>query len=390
MQTQTQKNSCYFCNLNKDINIESKKQYNFDISKNYLIKGDNLDVLYSMQDTYKNKIKLIYIDPPYNTKTKRNYKDNFFNHENWLNFMYPRLILARDLLRDDGIIFVSIDDNEQAQLKILLDDIFDSNNFIAQIVWEKRLGSQNIVKYISTNHEYILIYRKNKKAENFNKLKINRTRKNYIYKDEKGFYVKNTLSLNKPNKKDCFVYPVLSSEGKGVYPPKSRGWLLKEETYKNLVKNNQIIYSGNTDRPMIKKYVSENFNDEGLFCTSIWDALKRVKAGYNAEATIHLKDFFDGETVTSFPKSLKLLKTILSLINTKDDDIILDFFAGSGSTGHAVIEKNLEDKINRKFILIQNDEKSMHKDYSTIFDVCNERLKRVYKKNNIEIDYEVL
>ena len=145
---QTQKNSCYFCNLNKDINVENNKQYNFDISKNYLIKGDNLDVLHSMQDVYKNKIKLIYIDPPYNTKAKRNYKDKF-THQEYLDFMYTRIALARELLRDDGIIFVSIDDNEQAQLKILMDDIFGSNNFIGQIVWEKRVGSQNVIKYIS-------------------------------------------------------------------------------------------------------------------------------------------------------------------------------------------------------------------------------------------------
>ena len=146
--------TCYFCNLNKDINVENNKQYNFDISKNYLIKGDNLDVLHSMQDVYKNKIKLIYIDPPYNTKAKRNYKDKF-THQEYLDFMYPRIALARELLRDDGIIFVSIDDNEQAQLKILMDGIFGSNNFIGQVVWERSFASKNIEEFISTNHEYI-------------------------------------------------------------------------------------------------------------------------------------------------------------------------------------------------------------------------------------------
>jgi adenine-specific DNA-methyltransferase len=421
--------TCYFCNLNKDINIENKKQYNFDISKNYLIKGDNLDVLYAMQDVYKNKVKLIYIDPPYNTKTKRNYKDRF-THQEYLDFMYPRIVLARELLSDDGIIFVSIDDNEQAYLKVLMDEIFGRDNFIGQVVWESAV-TKNDEKYISRNHEYILVYKKSEALEKLNGLP--RTEKqNKMYKnpdnDPRGRWIPDNFTCCSKG----YRYEITTPTGRKYYPEKTRDWRYSETKYKELLADNRVWFGkdGN-NKPTYKRFLSEVQNY--LVCPSIWQVTNGVKktleqlekfqdivsksddtkinniitkikeiqleeftsnvgnADVGMSGTKELQSLFNGEKVFNFPKGTRLIKHMLQIATKpEDDDIILDFFAGSGTTGHAVLEKNLEDKGNRKFILIQNDEKSIHKDYSTIFDVCNERLKRVYKKNNIEIDYEVL
>ena len=383
--------TCYFCNLKKEINVENKKQYNFDISKNYLIKADNLDVLYAMQDVYKNKIKLIYIDPPYNTKIKRNYKDNFLNHENWLNFMYPRIALARELLRDDGIIFVSIDDNEQAQLKILMDGIFGSNNFIGQVVWERSFASKNIEKFISTNHEYILIYKKSEALEKLNGLpRVEKQLKFYnnLDNDPRGRWCRILFTVMGNGNR----YEITNPAGKKCIPPSGTGWRYNEKKYKELLEDNRVWFGKDgTGTPYYKKFLSEV--SDNVVCPSIWQCRKDDdnSVGHTYEATVKLRELFNGEKVFDFPKGTRLIKHMLQIATKpEDNDIILDFFAGSGTTGHAVLEKNLEDKGNRKFILIQNDEKSIHKDYNSIFDVCNERLKRAYKQNNLEIDYEVL
>ncbi len=393
--------NCIFCNFNKNTQTPKNLNINLDLDKNYLIKGDNLDVLHSIQKTHKEKIKLIYIDPPYNTKSKKQYKDKF-THEKWLEFMYPRLVLARDLLRDDGIIFISIDDNEQAQLKILMDDIFCSNNFIGQVVWESAV-TKNDEKYISKNHEYILVYRK---SENLQKLNgLTRTEKqNKAYKnrdnDPRGVWMSDNFTCCSKG----YRYEIITPTGKKYYPSKTRDWRCSEKKYKELLADNRVWFGkdGN-NKPTYKRFLNEV--QDYLVCPSIWQSTNVGMSG-----TKELEKIFDKEKVFSYPKGTKLIKHMLQIATKpEDDDIILDFFAGSGTTGHAVLEKNLEDKKkaieenldpstvgNRKYIMVQldeavNDKKDKNSRFETIFDICHERMIRVMDKikqenSNIELD----
>ena len=386
-----------------------------------MIKGDNLDALKLLYSSYKEKIKLIYIDPPYNTKTKRLYKDNFTvsekngeffsaleeftkndTHTGWLAFMMPRLLIARDLLREDGVIFISIDDNEQAQLKILMDAIFGADNFIAQVVWEKRYANQNTAKYVSVNHEYILVYKKSEALEELNGLprseKNNSTYTTNLDNDPRGLWQSIDFScMGKSNK-----YDIINPAGKKCIPPAGRGWGCNEKKYKELLADNRIWFGKNGDTvPRLKRFLHEV--RQYVVCPSIWQCRKddANSVGHTDLFTRELQKLFNGEKVFDFPKGTKLIKHILQLGSSpKDDDIILDFFAGSGTTGHAVLEKNLEDKQaaiaagedptlvgNRKYIMVQLDEKideSKNSRFKTVFDICHERLQRAGNKINIE------
>jgi adenine-specific DNA-methyltransferase len=387
--------SCYFCNLNKDINIENKKQYNFDISKNYLIKGDNLDILNAMQDVYKNKIKLIYIDPPYNTKITRNYKDKF-THQEYLDFM-----LARDLLCDDGVIFVQIDDNEQAYLKVLMDEIFGRDNFVGTIVWDK-CNAQNDVTLIQKNHEYILCYKKLNINKVYQKEKI--TKK--IHEDRDGnlyykgasittggdggtlnsrhnlgysvYYNKITKDFKAVSDYDKNLAKTCNDE-KEVYnncqntiaqgyteiirPPKKNNklgcWTWKIERFQEYKKDILVYLNSNNKYAIHKKeYVKFNQSDNSYY--KIKESRKSIKSIVknisSNQGTRELKEKFKGVKPTT------LIEMIIELV-TSEGDIVLDFFAGSGTT------PAVAHKMNRRWIAVEQ------MDY--IENITKERLKKV-------------
>lgn len=376
--------TCYFCNLNKDINIENKKQYNFDISKNYLIKGDNLDVLYAMQDTYKNKIKLIYIDPPYNTKTKRNYKDNF-THQEYLDFMYPRLEIARDLLRDDGVIFVQIDDNEQAYLKVLMDEIFSRHNFVNNISLRSSTPSgiktAHKNKTIIKQKEYILVYANKslnlKLKPQYKKRTEWDTHYNSFLNDKKEIErLVDVLQKHKIHIKSLKDIDIDNKEFKKFYTKYKDNIFRLSSTknieFKNLSKkrkneiltdsnSNRLYYNGNEICFLNKQYkkIIENknntpykLNDLGMLLCDFWDDID-----FNNTQN-EVKDI----KFTSAKKPLKLLYRIIDM-TTNEGDIVLDFFAGSGTTAHACMQ------MNRRWIAVEQ------MDY--IENITKERLKKV-------------
>jgi adenine-specific DNA-methyltransferase len=343
--------TCYFCNLNKDINIENKKQYNFDISKNYLIKGDNLDILNAMQNVYKNKIKLIYIDPPYNTKVKRNYKDRF-THQEYLDFMYSRLALARELLSDDGVIFVQIDDNEQAYLKVLMDEIFGRDNFINNIVWKSKLGNSGSKKILSRVHEYLLLYQKSSRSIiNIIKEKNTKKAKQYIEerfnrKDISGIHKDRLWApypLENPGKKTPnLMYSFLDRAS-----PK-KGWRMVKEKLEKLHIDEKLYIPECKNQNIVEKRFLDEY--EGQPITSIFDDVSMI----NPMSKERLS--FLGQ------KPESLLKRIIQ-IGSNEGDIVLDFFAGSGTT------PAVAHKMNRRWIAVEQ------MDY--IENITKERLKKV-------------
>jgi adenine-specific DNA-methyltransferase len=357
------------------------------LKDNLLIKGDSLPVLKSLKPHLYGKVKLIYIDPPYNTKKKTALYNDTRSHEEWFEFMKSRLEVVRDLLRDDGIIFISIDDNAQAQLKILMDSIFRASNFISQVVWESSTG-KNDQRYISRNHEYILIYKKSSDLKRL--IGLPRTEKqNKRYKnpdnDPRGVW--------KPDNFTCcgkgYRYEITIPSGKKILPDKARGWRCNEEKYKKLLADNRMWFGKDGNNvPSYKLFLSEVQNY--IVVPSIWHNTDVGMSG-----TKELQKLFNGEKVFNFPKGTKLIKHILQIATKpEDNDIILDFFAGSGTTGHAVLEKNLEEKLdavknkkdpnqvgNRKYIMVQLDEPiAGESKFKTIFDICHERMIRVENK----------
>lgn len=378
-------------------------------SENLLIKGDNLEVLKHLANAYYEKIKMIYIDPPYNTgndgfvyNDDRKYtveqlqellgidkerakrildftRSKSNSHSAWLTFMYPRLYIAKQLLRDDGVIFVSIDDNEVAQLRLLMDDVFGEENFLAEITWRKSDNQANIGK-LARVKEYILCYAKIKDQDNINKIPLTeKAKKEYSYKDEKGNF-RRAILLHKT--RGLHYYNVTTKNGKTLNGP----WMIKEEDFKQLDKENKILWtSGGDEQPYGKIYLEDS---KGQIANDFWD----TKFGSNQEASLKLETLFN-KRVFDFPKSTILLNTLVSLGSNKDD-IILDFFAGSGTTGDAVMQLNAEDGGSRKYILVQLPEpidpkknktaydfvKDELKAEPTIFEICKERLIRAAKK----------
>jgi adenine-specific DNA-methyltransferase len=388
---------------------------NFGTTDNLFIEGENLEVLKVLQKSYYNKVKMIYIDPPYNTgndnfiypdkfsETKEEYlkrigemdeegyltkeglfrknsKDSGRYHSNWLSMMYPRLFLARNLLRDDGVIFVSIDDNEIHNLRLLMNEIFGEENFLASIVWQRAYAPINLKKNFSEMHDYILVY-----CRNFNLFKLNplpRTEKqDKDYKnpdnDPRGLWKVGNLAVGPRIEKQ--VYEIVTPSGRKVVPPKGYCWRLTKERFKELIRDNRIWFGEKGDNvPAPKIYLNEV--KQGITPTTWWD---HKEAGHNQDSMRELREMF-GEAIFENPKPVKLLKRILHL-STRDNsnDIILDFFAGSGTTAQAVFELNKEDGGNRKFILVQlpektNEESEAYKaGYKTIAEICKERIRRV-------------
>lgn len=345
-----------------------------DAPNHILIEGDNLEALATLAYTHAGKIDVIYIDPPYNTGNKDfTYNDSYvdseddFRHSKWLSFMSKRLRIAKRLLSDRGFLFISIDDNEFANLRILCDEIFSSNNFIASPVRRRRKSQANLSKNISTIHEYVLIYRKSPVFE-LNKIEANIDLSDYKNPDNdpRGPY-KTMPCTNKGGSK----YTVTTPTGRVI----SEEWRFKEETYYALLNDDRLVFPrGGAGKPRYKLFLSDK-EDKGVIANSWWAELES-----NQEGAAMLKEIMSGKDVFSNPKPIGLLKFILTLGSLKDS-YVLDFFAGSGSTLHAVMQLNAGDGGKRTCILCTNNENGICE------NVTYERNKRViegYTKPNGE------
>ena len=405
----------------------------FDTTKNLFIEGDNLDALKLLQETYLGKVKMIYIDPPYNTGKDFIYEDDFAEntldylarsnqkdesgsrlvsnldsngrfHSDWLSMLYPRLKLARNLLRDDGLIFISIDDNEQANLKRLCDEVFGEDSFIECLIWIKKTAPNNVI--IGSVHEYIMIY-----AKSLLDLKI------YLQPRTAEDNAKYTNPDNDP--RGAWMADNITSPAKGgrstpslIYelenpftgeihtPPNGRMWSVTKEEMLKKIADGTVVWGKNNDgRPMNKRFLSET-RDGKVMQTLITDG------GSNSSASKEIQNLFENSVVFETPKPTTLLAKLTS-VSTKENDIILDFFSGSSTTAHAVIQLNAEDGGKRKFIMVQIpeacDEKSepFKAGYETIADIGKERIRRAGQKikcdnadkegiENLDVGFRVL
>ena len=359
----------------KDLFIDNGGQMNF------LIEGDNLAALQLLEKTHKGKIDLIYIDPPYNTGNKDFiYDDNFvdandtFRHSKWLSFMQKRLEAARNLLSEKGVIFISIDDNEQAQVKLMCDNVFGADNFIAQIIWERAYAPVNLKKHFSESHDYVICFAKKIQKAICNGLpRSGEVNDRYLNPDNdiRGVW-KAADSTVGPAVQEK-IYEITLPSGRKVLPSSGRCWLYTKERFTEMVNDNRIWFGPNGDStPAVKKFLSEV--KHGVTPMTIW---KYAEVGHSQDATKELKNIFDGESKFTYPKSIRLLQRIVGLYGDKSS-IILDFFAGSGTTGHAVMKLNAEDGGKRKFILCTNNENNICR------DVTYERIKRVIARDKYE------
>ena len=385
-------------------------------SGNLYIEGDNLEVLKLLQGSYHKRVKMIYIDPPYNTGKDFVYPDNYRNpigeykaltgqtddegksthansetsgryHTDWLNMMYPRLILARNLLTDDGVIFISIDDSEQDNLKKLCNEVFGEENFIDNIIWKKRYGGGAKEKYLVSLHEYALMYCKS--IDNISELFIPLSQESaetyYSKKDEKysvrGGYRTHPLEAGKAmDARPNLIYPIAAPDGTMIMP--KRQWLWgKERTYEALKNNELEIQKGNAGEWIVssKQYLKDD--DGNIRPGKMFSMIDDI---YTQHGTNEMISILGNAKIFSYPKPSALIKKLLQL--GSDSDIVLDFFSGSASTAHAVMQLNAEDGGNRKFIMVQLPEKceegteAAKAGYKNICEIGKERIRRAAKK----------
>lgn len=380
-------------------------------TENLYIEGDNLEVLKLLQKSYHGKIKMIYIDPPYNTGKDFVYKDNFRDnidnyltitgqktsvgyksttntetdgsyHSNWLNMMYPRLKLARNLLTDDGVIFISIDDNEQENLKKICNEILGETNFIAQIIWERAYAPVNLKKHFSESHDYILCYSKNIELTICNGLKRSEEandRYSNPDNDYRGVWQSDNFSVGPAVENN--IYEIITPSGRSCYPPNGRSWRVSEEKFKEMVKDNRVWFGEDGNGvPRQKRFLSEV--KTSITPMTIW---KYVEVGHSQDATKKLKELFENIHIFDYSKSIELIKRCIELYS-QENSIILDFFSGSATTAHAVMQLNAEDGGNRKYIMVQLpevcDEKSeaYKAGYKNICEIGKERIRRAGEK----------
>lgn len=409
--------------INKTLRPCREESIDFDNTENLYIEGDNLEVLKLLQETYLGKIKLIYIDPPYNTGNDFIYEDDFVQdtaeylansgqiddegnrlvknidsngrfHTDWINMIYPRLRLAKDLLQETGVIFISIDDYEVENLRKCCDEIFGESNFIAQIVWERSYAPINLVKHFSKSHDYILCYAKDiDKAICNGLVRPDSTNSKYANPDNdpRGLWRTDNLSVGPAVAEK--IYEIITPSGRKCMPPKGRCWLYTKERFEEMVADNRIWFGENGDNvPAPKRFLSEV--KQGLTPMTIW---KYTDVGHTQDSMRELRSLFDGEKVFDYSKPVKLMKQIVQLY-TQENDIVLDFFSGSASTAHAVMEQNAIDNYNRKYIMVQLPELTSEKSdayklgYKTICDIGKDRIRRAGKKikedRNISIDVD--
>lgn len=356
-----------------------EESVNFDTTKNLFIEGDNLEALKLLQETYLGKVKMIYIDPPYNTGNNFLYKDDFAESD-WLSMMYPRLKLARNLLRDDGVIFISIDDNEVSNLRKLCDEVFGEDNFVAKLIWKRRVSSSMADNNVSLDHEYVICYKK--KSIDF--LGLEKDFKNYSNPDNdvRGDWISDNLTVGmsasmRPNQ----AYDLIDPKSGVKYPfNPNRVWAYIPESMNKLIAEGRIIFPSDPNkRPMFKRFRNELKSNFNPFSSIMLDCV-----GLNTEAARLMQGLMGG-AVFEYSKPLSLSKTLLGQV-TNSDDIVLDFFAGSSTTAHAVMQLNAEDGGNRKFIMVQLPEPCDKKSeafkagFKTIAEISKERIRRAGKK----------
>lgn len=393
-----------------------EESVDFDNTENLYIEGDNLDVLKLLQETYLGKVKIIYIDPPYNTGNDFVYEDEFAQstegylansgqydeannrlvqnnesngrfHTDWLNMLYPRLKLAKDLLTEDGVIFISIDDNEVDNLKKIANEIFGEQNFLAQVIWERAYSPVNLKKHFSESHDYILCYAKNVAVTVCNGLeKTGEALDRYKNPDNdpRGPWKAADATVGPAIPEKCYALTLPS--GKVVYPSSGRCWLYTEKRFEEMVKDNRVWFGFKGDNiPAIKKFASEV--KQSMTPMTIW---KYTEVGHSQEAAQVLKKLFGNKDYFDYPKPVELIKRCIELYSNKDS-IVFDFFSGSSTAADAVIKLNSEDGGNRKFIMVQIpeeiDEKSeAFKDgYKNICEIGKERIRRAGKKIKEEV-----
>lgn len=390
-----------------------EKSKNWDTTENLYVEGDNLEVLKQLQKTYYGKIKMIYIDPPYNTGKDFVYHDNFVDsienyklqtnqvsssnyetsgrfHTDWLNMIYPRLILAKNLLKEDGVIFISIDDYEQENLKKLANEVFGESNFIAQVIWERSYAPINMVKHFSKSHDYILVYAKDISKVMCNGLpRSEETNSKYSNPDNdpRGLWRTDNMSVGPVI--ESKVYEIVTPSGRVCLPPKGRCWLYTKERYKEMVADNRIWFGEDGNNvPAPKRFLNEV--KQGMTPMTIW---KYQDVGHTQDSMRELRTLFDGEKVFDYSKPVKLITRIVSLYSDKTD-IIMDFFSGSSTTAHAVMKLNAEDGGSRKFIMVQLpelcDEKSeaYKAGYKNICEIGEERIRRAGEQIKAEWEKE--
>lgn len=386
----------------------------FDNTQNLYIEGDNLDVLKVLRETYLGKVKMIYIDPPYNTGNDFVYNDDFVQgkgdfeeisglfdeqgnqtvdpmqrntesngrfHTDWLNMMYPRLKVARDLLTDDGVIFISIDDNEVENLRKICDEIFGEQNFIAQLIWRRRVASALSSDNVSLDHEYVLCFQKSK-CNVFRGLAKDYSNYKNPDNDPRGPWIADNLTVGmtasmRPNQ----AYDLIDPKTQKVYPYNpNRVWAFIPESMAQLIADNRVIFPDDTSkRPMQKRFKNELRKSFNPFSSLMQDLV-----GLNTEATRIIQNVLGGN-MFDYSKPISLLRLLIEQV-TEKNSVILDFFSGSATTAHAVMQLNAEDGGNRKFIMVQlpelTDEKSeaYKAGYKNICEIGKERIRRAGKK----------
>ena len=366
-------------NSKKSLNLNKKNP----LDDNLIIHGDNLEALKALLPKYGGRIKCIYIDPPYNTGNEGwQYNDSvnssFFKrwlkktvdtedlerHDKWCCMMWPRLQLLRELLTEDGVIFVSIDDNEQHRLRMMMDEIFGMNNFVANIIWQKKFSPQNDAKHLSDNHDFIIAYAKNSKIWRPNLLpRTEKQDKAYSNPDNdpRGEWMSSGLDVKTYQKE--YDYPITTPSGRIVKPPRDRCWRCNKERFAELIEDNRIWFGKNGNNvPRIKRFLSEV--KQGITPLTVW---LYEDVGHTQSATQTLKKI---DISFPNPKPHTLIERVLR-IGTNQNSIVLDSFAGSGTTAHAVLEMNKQDGGNRKFILVECE------DYADT--ITAERVRRVIK-----------
>lgn len=387
-----------------------EESIDWDSTENLYIEGDNLDVLKLLQESYLAAIKVIYIDPPYNTGSDFVYRDDFAMrqedydeqsgaldendnrlfkntdsngrfHSDWCSMIYSRLLLSRNLLSEDGVIFISIDDHEQANMKKICDEIFGEDNFLAQVVWERAYSPVNLKKHFSESHDYILCYAKNITAAICNGLpRSSEANDRYANPDNdpRGVWKSSDLSVGPVVQSK--VYEITTPNGRKVLPPSGYCWRLDKETFDKYVADNRIWFGtdgGNV--PSIKRFLSEV--KQGMTPMTIW---KYTEVGHSQDATKALKDIFGGKAYFDYPKPVDLIKRCLQLYSDKEC-IVMDFFSGSATTAQAVMQLNADDGGHRKYIMVQLPEAcdesgiAYADGYHTICDIGKERIRRTGK-----------
>ena len=389
-----------------------EESVDFDNTQNLYIEGDNLQVLKLLRENYLGKVKMIYIDPPYNTGNDFVYNDDFSQsageymhnsgqedeegnrlvantesngrfHTDWLNMIYPRLKVAKDLLSEDGVIFISMDENEIDNLEKVGNEIFGEHNLVGKVIWERAFAPKNDAKYLSDSHDYIIAY-----ARNINSFSIGllpRTDEaNARYKnpdnDPRGPWTPDNMTVKTYSA--SYDYEITTPNGSIMSPPNGRCWFTSKERMQKLIEEGRVWFGNDGgNMPRVKRYLADV--QQGMTPITIW---KYTEVGHNQEGRQEVKQLFDGKGYFDGPKPLRLLNRIITIANTYRDSIILDFFSGSATTAHAVMKLNAEDGGKRKFIMVQlpeaTDEKSeaYKAGYKNICEIGKERIRRAGKK----------